>query len=184
MTRPGARTPLASIVTAVLVLVTIAFLTPLLVSLPKAALGAIIIVAVAGLVRRGREMRHIAKVKRSDLVGLSVAFVATLTLGIELGIVVAVVASMLVVFARMSRPHSAVLGQVPGTTSYRNVERFPEVTTTDGIRIVRVDAALSFVNAAPIKRLLLEQAAAVEADPGPWSSTPPASTTSMPPART
>ena len=138
----GARTPLASIITAVLVLLTVLFLTPLFSSLPKAALGAIIIVAVVNLIDV-KEMRHIASVKRSDLIGLSVAFGATLVLGIELGILVAVVASMLVVFARMSKPHSAVLGRIPGTTSYRNVERFPEAEQRDGIRIVRIDAALS-----------------------------------------
>ena len=128
----GARTPLASMITAVILAVTVAFLTPLLRSLPNAALGAIIIVAVIGLVDVA-EMRHIAKVKPSDMVGLSVAFAATLILGIELGIAVAVVASMLVVFARMSRPHTAVLGQVEGTTTYRNVDRFPEVTLRDGV---------------------------------------------------
>ncbi|TDT16135.1 SulP family sulfate permease [Ilumatobacter fluminis] len=156
----GARTPLASIVTAILILLTVLFLTPLFSSLPNAALGAIIIVAVINLIDIG-EMRHIAHVKRSDLIGLSVAFVATLVLGIELGILVAVVASMLVVFARMSKPHSAVLGQIPGTTSYRNVERFPEASVTDGVRVVRIDAALSFVNAQHVKKLLLGEADAI-----------------------
>ncbi len=150
----GARTPLASIFTAGIVLATIAFLTPLFASLPNAALGAIIIMAVIGLVDVA-EMRHIAKVKKSDLISLSVAFVATLVLGIELGILVAIVASMLVVFARMSMPHSAVLGHVDGTTSFRNIDRFPEAHTIDGIRIVRIDAALSFVNAVNVKRLIL-----------------------------
>lgn len=158
----GARTPLASVVTAAIVLATIAFLTPLLSSLPNAALGAIIVMAVAGLIDVG-EMRHIARVKRTDLIGLSVAFVATLALGIEIGIVVAVVASMLVVFARMSRPHSAVLGRVEGTTTYRNVERFPEVVTIDGVRVIRIDAAVSFVNASAVKSLLLHHADAVAA---------------------
>lgn len=160
----GARTPLASIITAALVLVTIAFFTPLLSALPQAALGAIIVVAVGGLVDV-REVRHIARVKRSDLIGLTVAFAATLTLGIEIGIAVAVVASMLVVFARMSMPHTAVLGHVEGTTSYRNVARFPEVATTEGVVILRVDAALSFINAAAIKRLLVEAASSTVAPP-------------------
>lgn len=150
----GARTPLASIVTALLVLVTIAFLTPLLSSLPNAALGAIIVSAVIGLIDID-EMRHIAAVKRSDLISLGVAFFATLALGIEIGIGIAVVTSMLVVFARMSAPHRAELGQVAGTTTFRNVERFPEVDTFPGIRIVRIDAALSFVNAVNIKAYLL-----------------------------
>ncbi len=160
----GARTPLASLITAGIVLVTIAFFTPLLSSLPNAALGAIIVVAVIGLIDV-REMRHIAAVKRSDLIGLGVAFFATLVLGIELGIAVAVVASMLVVFARMSRPHTAVLGRVPGTTSYRNVARFPEAECNAGVRVVRIDAAVSFVNAAPVKRLLLDEAATLDEAP-------------------
>ncbi|MGI9598479.1 MAG: SulP family inorganic anion transporter, partial [Acidimicrobiales bacterium] len=160
----GARTPLASLITAGIVVATIAFLTPLFTSLPNAALGAIIIMAVIGLVDVA-EMRHIAKVKRSDLIGLSVAFAATLILGIEIGIVVAVVASMLVVFARMSMPHSAVLGHVEGTTSYRNVDRFPEASTIDGVRIVRIDAALSFVNAVHVKKLVLAQADAITNEP-------------------
>ncbi len=151
----GARTPLASIITAGIVLATVAFFTPLFETLPKAALGAIIIVAVIGLFDVG-EMRHIATVKRTDLIGLGVAFFATLFLGIEIGILVAVVASMLVVFARISMPHTAVLGRVPGTTTYRNVDRFPEVETNERVCIIRIDAALSFVNATPVKQLLLE----------------------------
>ena len=118
----GARTPLASIISALLVLFTLAFLTPLLASLPNAALGAIIISAVIGLIDI-KEMRHIAEVKRSDLISLVVAFAATLILGIELGIAVAVVTSMLVVLARMSMPHKAVLGKIEGTSTYRNVDR-------------------------------------------------------------
>ncbi len=160
----GARTPLASIVTALLVLVTVVFLTPLFAALPQAALGAIIIVAVLNLIDV-REMRHIAHVKRSDLIGLSVAFLATLVLGIELGILVAVVASMLVVFARMSNPHTAVLGRIPDTTSYRNTDRFPEAEIEAGIRVVRIDAALSFVNAQYVKRLCLAEAAAIVEPP-------------------
>ena len=160
----GARTPLASIITAGIVVATIAFLTPLLGSLPNAALGAIIIVAVIGLVDVA-EMRHIAAVKRSDLIGLGVAFFATLILGIEIGIGVAVVASMLVVFARMSMPHTAVLGRVDGTTSFRNVERFPESSTVEGVTVVRIDAALSFVNAVNVKRLLIDHADALTEAP-------------------
>ncbi len=153
----GARTPLASIITAGIVLATIAFLTPLFRSLPNAALGAIIIAAVVGLVDIA-EMRHIAKVKRTDLVGLGTAFLATLVLGIEIGIGVAVVASMLVVFARMSTPHTAVLGHVQGTTNYRNLDRFPEAEVDAEAHIIRIDAALSFVNAVNIKKLLLREA--------------------------
>ena len=100
------------------------------------------------------EMRHIAHVKRSDTVGLAVAFGATLLLGIELGILVAVVASMLVVFARMSKPHTATLGRIPGTTSYRNIDRFPEALRDEGISLIRIDAAMSFANAQFVKNVI------------------------------
>lgn len=161
----GARTPLASLITAVLVLVTLAVFTPLFENLPKAALGAVIIVAVVNLVDI-REMRHIAHVKRSDLVGLGIAFSATLVLGIETGIAVAIVSSMLVVFARMSRPHSAVLGRIPETTSYRNLDRFPEAHTDPDIRVIRIDAALSFINAQHVKRLMSDEAGELPATGG------------------
>jgi sulfate permease, SulP family len=157
----GARTPLASIVTAGLVIATLALLTPLFNSLPQAGLAAIIVVAVANLIDIA-EVRHIAAVKRSDLITLAVAFVGTLVLGIEIGIAVAVVASMLVVFARMSTPHTAVLGRITRTTSYRNIDRFPEALTTPGIHVLRIDAALSFVNASFVKRLILDEAAAID----------------------
>ncbi len=160
----GARTGLASVITAAIVLVSIAFLTPLFSSLPNAALGAIIVMAIVGLVDI-KEMRHIAKVKKNDLIGLIVAFVATLVLGIERGIAVAVVASMLVVFARMSLPHSAVLGLVAQTTNYRNVERFPEAVIDEGIRVIRIDAAISFANANRVKAILTEHANSLRTSP-------------------
>ena len=108
----GARTPLASLITAALVLLTIAFLTPLFKSLPQAALGAIIIVAVVNLIDV-KEARHIIGIKWTDRIGLRVAFFATLLLGIEFGILVAVVASMLVVFARMSKAPRGHAGPGP-----------------------------------------------------------------------
>lgn len=166
----GARTPLASLISAGLVLATLALFTPLFEPLPQAALGAIIIMAVINLVDVA-EMRHIAKVKRSDLVTLIVSFAATLIAGIELGIAIAVVASMLAVFWRLSTPHTAVLGRLPGTTTYRNLARFPEAETIAGIRAIRIDAEFSFVNAAFVKKLLLAQAAEARSNnPGPHRS--------------
>lgn len=99
----GARTPLASIVTAALVLISIAFLTPLLSSLPQAALGAVIVSAVLGLIDVD-EIRHIARSSRADLISLLAAFAATLALGIEIGIGVAVVASLAIALSRSSKP--------------------------------------------------------------------------------
>jgi sulfate permease, SulP family len=158
----GAKTPFASLISATLVLITLALFTPLFEPLPQAALGAIIIMAVINLVDVA-EMRHIAQVKRSDLVTLVISFAATLIVGIEIGIAIAVVASMLAVFWRLSTPHTAVLGRLPGTTTHRNITRYPEAETIPGIRALRIDAELSFVNASFVKKLLLAQATEAQA---------------------
>ncbi|MDW3213208.1 MAG: solute carrier family 26 protein [Ilumatobacteraceae bacterium] len=160
----GTKTPLASIIAALLIIPTVLLLTPIFAALPNAALGATIIVAVINLVDVA-EMRHIARVKRSDLIGLWIAFTATLVFGIELGMFIAIVASMLVVFARMSRPHSATLGRIPDTTNYRNVDRFPAAGVESGIRVIRIDAALSFVNAQHVKDLCLGEARRIDDPP-------------------
>lgn len=158
----GANTPLASLITALSVLLTVLLFTPLFAELPKATLGAIVVVAVAGLVDID-ELMHLAKVDRADFGVAVFAFVATLAIGIELGIAAAVAASVIVVLARQARPHTAELGRVPGTRVYRNRSRFPEVETDDRIVVVRIDASLTFVNATflrpRIERLLAEHPA-------------------------
>jgi len=155
----GARTPLASLVSVAVVLLALVTITPLLASLPSATLAAVVLVAVGGLVD-WREARHIAAVKRSDLVPMVVAFGATLALGIELGIAVAVAVSLAMVFARVMRPHTAVLGRIPGTGVFRNVERFPEAEEEPDVAVLRIDVSISFANVAFLKRRITELRAA------------------------
>lgn len=157
----GARTGLAALVTAGMITLTLLFLTPLFTFLPKAALAAIIMTAVFGLVDL-REVAHLWKVKRSDLALLVLTFVATLSLGIEEGILTGVVASLLWFVVRTTRPHTAVLGRLPGSEVYRNLENFPEATARPGVLAVRVDAQFYFGNVTFLKDELrrLEEAAA------------------------
>ncbi len=137
----GARTPLASIVTGTLVLITVAFLTPLFSSLPNAALAAIIIKAVIGLIDV-TEIRRIAVVKPSDLIGLGVAFFGTLLLGVELGIATGVASSLLVVAWR----------RLVGDKSAPQ----PDEGESDA-HLVPLAGVLSFVNARTIKDELAAQ---------------------------
>lgn len=141
----GARTPLAGMVTATVVALSLLFLTPWFHDLPKASLSAIIVVAVAGLVDL-KEARHLWRVKRSDFGLLVLTFVATLSLGIEQGILAGVGASLFWFVARRTRPHFAVLGRLPGTTVFRNVAHHPDAETTPGVLAVRFDAAWYFGN--------------------------------------
>ena len=147
----GAKTKTAAVITAAVIILVIVALTPLFAELPSATLGAIVVVAVAKLFDLA-EIRHIKALKTADFVTLVVAFLATLALGVELGIGVAVAASIVVVAARMMTPHTAVLGRLPGTNVYRNVNRFPDAERLGGTAIIRFDVSLSYLNVEFLKR--------------------------------
>lgn len=149
----GARTGMASLVTAGIIALSLLFLTPLFFYLPKAVLAAIIMTAVFGLIDVA-EVKHLWHVKRGDLVLLVITFFATLSLGIELGIGIGVGASLLWFIIRTTRPHYAVLGRLPGTTDFRNVKNHPEVECTPGVIILRVDAQFYFGNVSFLKETL------------------------------
>ena len=141
----GAKTPLASIISAGLIVLTLLFLTPLFFYLPHAILASIIMVAVFGLIDF-KEAAYLWKTDRTDFYMLLATFLATLGLGIELGIVVGVVLSLTMVVYKSAYPHVASLGQVPGTHHYRNVDRFNEVINREDVLIIRFDAPLFFGN--------------------------------------
>jgi SulP family sulfate permease len=152
----GARTPLANVFAAALVVVTLLFLTPLFAALPTASLAAIIVVSVLGLVRP-REFVALARTHRPDAALALLTAVATLTLGIREGVLVGIVASTLVVLHRFSRPNVAELGLIPGTHFFRDRERFEEAENIRGVLVLRVDAAFSFFNAAWFRDHLLDR---------------------------
>jgi SulP family sulfate permease len=141
----GARTQMAGIISAGVVALTLVVLTPFFRPLPNAVLASVVIMAVAGLVDV-REARRLWRVKRSDFWLLALAFASTLIFGVQLGLGISVVASLAVVLRQTTRPHIAVLGRIPGTTQFRNVDRSPAAQTTDGVVVVRVDAPLYFAN--------------------------------------
>lgn len=150
----GARTGLAGVFTASLVALALLFLTPLLRGLPRVSLAAIIVVAVLGLVDR-KLPRELWQVRPRELPVLVLTFVATLSLGITTGLVLGVLASLLLFVLRTTRPHTAVLGRLPGTDVYRNLKRFPEAEPVPGLVLVRLDAQLYFANAAFLRETLL-----------------------------
>lgn len=147
----GARTKLAALITAGVVLLVIVALTPLFEKLPSATLGAIVVVAVAKLFDVA-EISHIRHLKTADFVTLVVAFLATLAFGVELGIGIAIAASIVVVAVRMMTPHTAELGRLPGSSLYRNVARFPQAERVPGVAIIRFDVSLSYLNVEFLKR--------------------------------
>ena len=148
--RAGARTQLAALITCAVVIVTLLFLTRAFFYLPKAALSAIIVAAVAGLIDIPGA-REVYRVKRTDFYLLVLTFFATLSLGIQWGILVGVGASVLLFLVRTTRPHFAVLGRVPESQTYLNVARHPHAETLEGIILLRVDAQFYFGNVSFLK---------------------------------
>jgi sulfate permease, SulP family len=140
----GAETPAAGIYTAIGIALATLFLTPLLANLPQATLAATIIVAVLSLVNVA-VIRRVWTYSRVDFSAMAATILGTLLLGVEIGVVMGVVLSLLLHLHRTSRPHMAIIGQVPGTEHFRNVERH-QVETAPQILSLRVDESLYFAN--------------------------------------
>jgi SulP family sulfate permease len=163
----GSKTPAAAIVTAVVIGLTLLFLTPLFHFLPKAVLAAIIMTAVFGLIDIA-EVKHLWQVDRADLVLLTITFFATLGFGIEQGILAGVGASMLWFVVRSTRPHYAVLGRVGDAGVWRNVAREQDARPVEGVLAVRMDAPFYYGNVSFLKDTLKKlEADAVQKEGGP-----------------
>jgi SulP family sulfate permease len=141
----GARTGLASVISATLIILVLYFFTPLFHYLPKCVLASIVMVAVVGLIDV-KEAKHLFKVKKADGWTLALTFIVTLAVGSEQGILIGMAFSLLVFIWRSSRPHTAELGYVEKEDVFRNIKRFPEVKTYPEALILRVDASLYFAN--------------------------------------
>lgn len=141
----GAKTNLSAIIAAVLIALTLLFLTPLFYYLPKAILGSIILVAVFGLIDF-KYPQFLWKTKKQDFWMLFVAFTVTLAFGIKEGIGAGVAISLIMLVYRTTQPHIAVLGRLPGTKDFRNVGRFNDIEVKEDVLVVRHDAQLYFAN--------------------------------------
>jgi SulP family sulfate permease len=154
----GANSGLASVVTGSLIALAVIWLMPLFTFLPQTTLAAIVLVAVLGLVDF-HPLLQSWRYDRGDALVWLVTFASVLGIGVEPGIGLGVLVSILLFLWRASRPHIAIVGQVPGTEHYRNVLRH-EVITDPRILAVRVDESLFFANAAYLQEYLLQEVAA------------------------
>jgi len=151
----GANTPLAAIISAVVVGLTLLFLTPLFYFLPKAVLAAIIMVAVFGLLDF-KIPKQLIKYSKRDLLILNATLIVTATIGIKEGIATGVLLSLGMLIYKIVKPHIAILGRVPETHFYRNRKRFDNVIIDEKVLIVRFDAQLHFANTTYFKDKLQE----------------------------
>ncbi len=151
----GAKTTVASLITASLITLTLLFLTPLFYYLPKATLAAIVLLAVVNLFDY-KEALHLWKTDRSDLLMMGITFIATLLFGIAEGVFIGVLLSVGYILYRSTKPAVKIIGNVEGTTYYRDQDRFDVSYPTNDMLIVRFDSQLYFGNAAFFKEAILE----------------------------
>ncbi|MES3020934.1 MAG: sulfate permease [Pseudomonadota bacterium] len=140
----GAQTPLASIISAVLLALALVAPTGWLALMPLPALAATIIVAVLGMLDLAT-LRTAWRYDRGDALALLATAGGVLAMGVEAGVVIGVMLSMGTLIWRASRPHIAVLGRIAGTEHFRNIKRYPAETVPE-ILMLRIDANLFFGN--------------------------------------
>ena len=153
----GAQTPAAGAFTAVGIALASLFLTPLLFNLPNATLAATIIVAVLSLVDF-KTPRALWAYSKADFAAHAATILVTLVAGVELGVIAGVAVGLLLYLWRASRPHAAIVGRVPGTEHFRNVDRHT-VLTVPHLLTIRIDESLTYLNARWLEEYVLEQVA-------------------------
>jgi high affinity sulfate transporter 1 len=154
--KAGARTPLALVFASVTLALCLLFLTGLLENLPKAVLAAVVMTAIAGLLDFPA-LFHMWRVSRIDFYAAAIALGAVLLLGILQGILLAALASVLMLLVSASRPHVAFLGRVPGTNNYSDMARHPENQPLPGVIAFRPEASLLYVNADAVLEAVLSR---------------------------
>ena len=149
----GAKTPLSNFVTGILVLIVLVLLTPVFTNMSKNVQGAIIIIGVLGLLQY-EDFIMLWQVSKLDWLVWVCTFCFTLFLGVEVGILVGVGVSLVLVIYKTSFPRITSLGQLPGTSIYRNVAMYPDAEQPPGMILCRIDAPIFFANIEGIKDFL------------------------------
>ncbi len=143
----GARSPLALVFASITLALCLLFLTGLLENLPKAVLAAVVLTAVYGLIDVPA-LVHMRRVSRIDFYAAAIALLGVLLLGILEGILLAALASMLMLLYGATRPHVAFLGRVPGTEQFSDLARHPEnETLPPSVIAFRPEMSVLYVNA-------------------------------------
>jgi high affinity sulfate transporter 1 len=160
--KAGAHTPLALVFASITLAVCLLFFTGLLENLPKAVLAAVVLTAILGLFDFPA-LFHMWRVSRLDFHAATMALAAVLLLGILHGILLAALATALLLLLRASRPHVAFLGRIPGTDQFSDVARHPENEALPGVIAFRPEASLLYINAASVLEAVVTQLRASDA---------------------
>jgi SulP family sulfate permease len=154
--RAGAHSQMSAIIAAVVTILVALFFTPLFYALPEAALGAIVIIAVSGMVKVTK-FKHLFRIRRADFILAVVALLAVLTFETLQALLIAVIVSLFALVLRASQPKLAVLGRKPDSLEFSDIHRHPENRTLPGLLIVRPENGLFFANAVGFREAVISE---------------------------
>ncbi|XVF21721.1 hypothetical protein REPUB_Repub12eG0114600 [Reevesia pubescens] len=146
----GCKTAMSNVIMALAVMFTLLFLTPLFHYTPLVVLSAIITAAMLGLIDYEAAM-HLWKVDKFDFVVCMGAYIGVVFVSVEVGLVLAVAISVLRLLLFVARPRTFVLGNIPNSTIYRNVEQYPNTNNVHGVLILEIDAPIYFANSSYLR---------------------------------
>ena len=152
----GAKTPLASLTTGALLVLTLLLLAPVFSELPLPVLAAVIIDAVVFGMMDVTEMRRLHRVARADFWIAIAAIVGVLSAGVLAGVIIGVALSLVWLVYINATPDVPVLGRVPDSQAFRSIDRHPDGETYPGLMVVRFDAGLFFASAGALEDRLRE----------------------------
>jgi high affinity sulfate transporter 1 len=159
----GAKTPLSTALAALFILVVVLFFSHLLSALPQPVLAAVVLVAIAGLLKLST-LKHLWRIDRPEFVVAVTAFIGVLTFGLLLGVMIGAVISLVQLVHASSRPHVAVLGRIPGTRRFSDCGRHQDNQLIPGVMIFRPESALIYFNVDNVVDVILSR---VRAEPTP-----------------
>ena len=149
--KAGAKTPLAIVITACLIAIVLLFLTGLFRNLPEAILAVIVLVAVKGLINLP-ELQHLQRVSQREFRVALIALVGVLLFGVLKGVLLAAIASLVLLIRLAAHPTTVLLGRIRGTAQFSNVERHPENQLIPGILIYRINSGIVYFNVDNIQQ--------------------------------
>jgi high affinity sulfate transporter 1 len=160
----GARTPLSGLMAALVILIVAVFLSGLLRDLPQPVLAAIVLMAVAGLVKVSA-LKHLWHTDKAELLVALIALAGVLQSGLLRGVLIGAVISLVLLIRRASRPHVAFLGRIPGARRYSDLERHPDNEPVPGLVLFRCESSIVYFNADHMRDTVLAKVRATTPPP-------------------
>jgi sulfate permease, SulP family len=145
----GARTPLSGLLCAIFIALVALFFSELLRNLPQPVLAAIVLMAIAGLLKV-KELRHLWQVHRGEFFIAMVALLGVLWGGLLKGVLIGAIISLVLLLRRVSSPHVAFLGRIPGARRYSDLRRHADNEPTPGVLAFRVESSIVYFNAGHV----------------------------------